>query len=528
MADVASTGAPGGSPGGDPGLRARMDACVEGFASVVGPLDPDRLSGADARELYASVARMERLALGAKAVLARRIDDSGVWRDGGHRDAASLLGSLEGVPAGQARPVLELGHQLAVLPGTEEAVRSGRLSRSKATELAGAASGDPSSEDRLLAGAEDEPFPTFRDRCRRAKAAQATADPMAATRRAHANRSLTWWNDPDGTFHYRGSDTAERGAKLVGRLGPLSDAIRAEAKRVGSPQAHEAGRALAADALFALMTSAGPVAGDVDLPPDDGLTAAGDPGVDRSSGGHSGTRRADSADSANATDAADATDDIDIDSIVRRPPTCAVTVVVDLATLVRGTIDEDGVCEIEGVGPVPPQLVRSMMTDSFLRFLATGDGDIRCVSHFGRTINARLRTALAYRDRMRCVVPGCGVRHRLEIDHVRPVEALGLTELDNLALLCHFHHHLKTNEGWVLERVEGPDRDHPTWTFAPQPAFGREPDLGFDTEEARAARRQARAAGARGMDGPLVVDSAPDEPRPAARDEDHVRLFDLE
>jgi hypothetical protein len=96
----------------------------------------------------------------------------------------------------------------------------------------------------------------------------------------------------------------------------------------------------------------------------------------------------------------------------------------------------------------------------------------------GRTINRRLRTALAFRDR-RCVVPGCGVAYGLEIDHVHPLESGGRTELDNLALLCGHHHRQKTYEGWVLERT-GPTDEDPRWRFTPQPPFGQEPDLGLD------------------------------------------------
>ena len=64
-------------------------------------------------------------------------------------------------------------------------------------------------------------------------------------------------------------------------------------------------------------------------------------------------------------------------------------------------------------------MARDMADDSFLRFVFHRGGDIRSVSHFGRTINRTLRTALAHRDRC-CVVPDCGVAYGLEIDHIRP------------------------------------------------------------------------------------------------------------
>ncbi len=81
--------------------------------------------------------------------------------------------------------------------------------------------------------------------------------------------------------------------------------------------------------------------------------------------------------------------------------------------------------------------------------------DVRAVSHFGRTIPARLRTALEARDQT-CVVPGCDERDHLEIDHIAPLAEGGPTRLDNLARLCPWHHSLKTHRGWHL--AGGPDR----------------------------------------------------------------------
>ena len=121
--------------------------------------------------------------------------------------------------------------------------------------------------------------------------------------------------------------------------------------------------------------------------------------------------------------------------------------------------------------------------DAYLRLVFTEAGDIRAICHLGRTVNRRLRTALAFRDRC-CVVPGCRSAHALEIDHVLPLESGGATTLDNLALLCRHHHRLKTYDGWVLER-HGPSDADPRWSFTPHPAFGQEPGLGLDRPDNR-------------------------------------------
>ncbi|WP_082695698.1 HNH endonuclease signature motif containing protein, partial [Mycobacterium sp. IS-1742] len=56
-----------------------------------------------------------------------------------------------------------------------------------------------------------------------------------------------------------------------------------------------------------------------------------------------------------------------------------------------------------------------------------------------RLINRRLRRALEHRDRT-CVVPGCGATRGLHAHHLQHWEDGGPTDLDNLVLLCPFHH----------------------------------------------------------------------------------------
>ena len=146
-------------------------------------------------------------------------------------------------------------------------------------------------------------------------------------------------------------------------------------------------------------------------------------------------------------------------------------------------------CEIDGQGTIPVAMARSLTNDCYLRLVFHRAGDIKAISHQGRTINAPLRTALVYRDRT-CVVPGCLVPYGLEIDHIRPMAEGGPTELDNLALLCHHHHFLKTFEGWTLTKTGPDDQGSPTWSFDPEPPFGQEPDLGIDTPEGRERWRQ--------------------------------------
>jgi hypothetical protein len=66
-----------------------------------------------------------------------------------------------------------------------------------------------------------------------------------------------------------------------------------------------------------------------------------------------------------------------------------------------------------------------------------------------RTINRRLRRALEHRDRC-CAVPGCGATRGLHAHHLRHWEDGGPTELDNLCLLCPYHHRLHHRGGITI------------------------------------------------------------------------------
>ena len=430
----------------DPGLAARTASVSELLGALVADLDPDTLLGSDAASLYADFARIERLVVAAKTLLAPRIAASGHWEAEGHRSPAGLLAILEGGSAGQARRTLETGQRLHTLPSVEEAMREGRLSGQKAAEIAEAATLDPRGESQLLAGSEDEPLQATRERCQRFRATASNDDPLAAAQRVHAARSFTHWTDTDGAFHYKGQDTPERGAALLARLVPtanrLRDARRAAAADATATPTHESEAALRADALHFLVT-----------------------------GGAEASEPADAVEPTLST----------ADTLIDRPAPATVIVRVDADALQRGHPLPGELCEIDGQGPIPVPSARALAVDSFLSVVFTGAGDITAVSHQGRTVNRRLRTALVFRDRT-CVVPGCGMAYGLEIDHVEGWALGGSTELGNLALLCTHHHRLKTFEGWVLARL-GPTDEDPRWSFTPMPPFGQEPDRGLDRRE---------------------------------------------
>ena len=83
-----------------------------------------------------------------------------------------------------------------------------------------------------------------------------------------------------------------------------------------------------------------------------------------------------------------------------------------------------------------------------------GDGSVLDVGRRQRTVGWRLRKALNARDGG-CRFPGCASRLRTHAHHIRHWARGGETAMDNLVLLCPFHHRAVHEGGWRVEMDEG-------------------------------------------------------------------------
>lgn len=143
-------------------------------------------------------------------------------------------------------------------------------------------------------------------------------------------------------------------------------------------------------------------------------------------------------------------------------PRSVVHVHVDADAFERGHTQAGEVCAIPGIGPITVAAARRLALEGSVKLIARDGVDVTRVCHMGKEIPAHVRSALEARDKA-CVVPGCSERRNLEIDHIRPREALGPTRLSNLARLCRYHHLLKTHYGWTLGGKPG------AWSWTPGP-----------------------------------------------------------
>jgi Domain of unknown function (DUF222)/HNH endonuclease len=143
-------------------------------------------------------------------------------------------------------------------------------------------------------------------------------------------------------------------------------------------------------------------------------------------------------------------------------PRVSLDVHVDVDTLAgRMPADLLGArCEVDGVGPAPPSVVRRLACDARVALVAT-DGEHPHDVGRVRLVPLALRRALERRDGG-CVFPGCDRPPKwCDAHHVIPWVEGGPTTLDNLALLCRSHHTRCHRDGWQLTR--GPDG----WTATP-------------------------------------------------------------
>ena len=128
-----------------------------------------------------------------------------------------------------------------------------------------------------------------------------------------------------------------------------------------------------------------------------------------------------------------------------------VVIVSDLGAFRRGHSHPGEVCHIVGGGPIPVGRARQLAADAFIKGVLYDGVRIHTVAHYGRHINAELRTALELGappgfDRAACVNAGCGRRYGLEWDHLDPLAHHGATSYNNLVARCWPHHQEKTEQ----------------------------------------------------------------------------------
>jgi hypothetical protein len=105
-------------------------------------------------------------------------------------------------------------------------------------------------------------------------------------------------------------------------------------------------------------------------------------------------------------------------------------------------------------GGLAPETLARLACEADINVAHVGPaGDVLSLGRSSRFPSLAQRRALVIRDGG-CVFPGCDRRpSACQAHHLRFWSDGGPTDLDNLALLCHYHHHVVHEDHWVLERM---------------------------------------------------------------------------
>jgi hypothetical protein len=119
---------------------------------------------------------------------------------------------------------------------------------------------------------------------------------------------------------------------------------------------------------------------------------------------------------------------------------------------------------VEGVGSVEAATAQKHACDSaLLGAIVDKHGKVLALGRSRRLVSKPQRRALLIRDTM-CRYPGCHQTRHLKAHHVIPWILGGTTDLDNLILLCQWHHTAvheggvsitQGSEGWVFTKPDG-------------------------------------------------------------------------
>jgi hypothetical protein len=349
-------------------------------------LEPALFTGDDCRVLAEQLSVAAKACAAAGARMAARAASCGAHRQAGYRDSEQWLARATGTTAADAAAALEVAKRIDDCPATKAALANGSLSLTQAREITRTEAVVRGSEAELVTVATSSDIKSLRDKARSVRLNALDVDRLHA--RQLAARQVQHWRDELGMVRISACLTPDVGVPLVNRLEAETGRIRREARRAGSTDSYAAH---AADALAKMVSGEGK--------------------------GH--VTRAD------------------------------LNLVCDLRAWRRGHAHDGEVSAIVGGAPIPVAVIKELSKDAFLKAVIHDGVRIDTVAHFGRHINAELRTALELGnppnfEGMTCVDDGCGRRAGLEIDHDDPVAHHGPTSFANLNPRCWPGHQEKT------------------------------------------------------------------------------------
>jgi hypothetical protein len=385
----------------------------------------------------------------------------------------------DGLSLGAAREKVRTARALTAMPQTSEAMKQGDLSYSKVRAMSRAVDDveDAQAEAELVARAKEQTTAQVEQMIRGFKHLGGRVEEAELERRRYAARYLSIRPDGNGMYQIRGTLPAEVGALLMRAVEAAGDALfreewaggskedgtgTAREKRSRHSHGKDAGVARkersggfmeAAAAGSRDQGSAGSRSNQPNLSPSqrraDAMGLLAERAMAAGFGGGGGTDGGESrfADGGNAGAGPD-----ESSCACDAPPLSGtraeryqVFLHVEPSTLqAEGEI---GRSHLEDGTRVSAETSRRLSCDAGVVKVTTDeDGSVLDVGRRTRTIPPALRRALQVRDGG-CRFPGCGLRFT-EGHHLVHWADGGKTTLDNLVLLCRFHHRRVHEDGF--------------------------------------------------------------------------------
>ncbi len=124
-----------------------------------------------------------------------------------------------------------------------------------------------------------------------------------------------------------------------------------------------------------------------------------------------------------------------------------ITVHADLEALVT---EDAGVTELGSGTLVPNETARRLSCDCVVETVVTDGRVVVGVGRNTRTVPGWLRRLVCHRDGGHCQFPGCSNTAWIQVHHIQHWAQGGPTDLDNLILLCGFHHRFVHEHHWHI------------------------------------------------------------------------------
>jgi uncharacterized protein DUF222/HNH endonuclease len=399
-------------------------------AAVVIPL-PAPLHGTSTADLETELLGLAGHIAAAQArflQLLAEFDHREGWAGDGIRSCAHWLSWRAGMSLRTATEHLRVAHALQRLPRISAAFAAGRVSYSKVRAISRIAGSDTATLTHIAAdidaGKSDLRHTTVADPAAAEQillnlllsgTASHVETIVRAVRRRHtppggtaARRSLTWQWDEDGSLIVRGRFTPEQGAALIA-------------------------------AIDAQMPPPTPINHPVPAPPDDLDDRAREqepgPAVDRRA-----ARRADALLTVINRSGGES------GPVVERG-TAQVIVHLDATT---------GTARLDDGPEIPDSTAERLACDARVQLLLDDRrGNRLYLGRIRRLATPAQIAALTVRDGDVCQFPGCTHTRHLHAHHVRSWLRGGSTDIDNLVLICGFHHRLIHDHGYRIHRLPG-------------------------------------------------------------------------